>query len=308
LGPCDFPGLNLYEPRHSALDSHTHQRAMDGYNSWIPNFDDNSSWRWAWWKFNMKPEDLFTTLAEQYNTVPCNIQDRTAFHHDVSELAAKAKDEDDFRRELALRRDQRLDDIRQALEDINLELVYSSATTINDHFLPAFLNFTSNHSLDSLALLFQALLRPQTPSPLPLPRLPGTAPVNQTESPHSGTAQISPTETPQANLTGATVIDTRKDVVEEGSRRDENLQGAGRRSRPPPRTRRQSSPALTRNAGVGRKRRARPPRLATEPGSDVRTAKQRKTYEKTRTSRRLAGQSPSTLPGALSVARIEGGK
>ncbi|KAK0744612.1 hypothetical protein B0T21DRAFT_407697 [Apiosordaria backusii] len=56
----------------------------DAGEPWIPDFEDNSPWRWEW------------------------IQDDEAFHYDVSNAAHKVKDVNDFRTKLALRREKRL--------------------------------------------------------------------------------------------------------------------------------------------------------------------------------------------------------
>ena len=75
---------------------------------WIPDFSENSRWRWEWWKVGLEPEDLFTKLEAQYTTVPYRIQGDEAFHHDVSDAAHEAKNIDDFHTRLTLRRDERL--------------------------------------------------------------------------------------------------------------------------------------------------------------------------------------------------------
>lgn len=62
----------------------------------------------------LAPKDLFTTLEEQYNTVPCRIQNDEAFHHDIGDAAYNAKNTDDFHTRLACRRDERLQQLRKA--------------------------------------------------------------------------------------------------------------------------------------------------------------------------------------------------
>jgi hypothetical protein len=186
-------------------------------------------------------------------------------------------------------------------------------------------------------LFFDSLCpRPPASPPPPPPqdnRLLGIAPVNVAdevapdsgpfspiESPPLDTAPASPTGTLlrgglQANLTGATLVDTRpssrglkEEDDEERSRKEKNLKGTGRTSRPssiaPPPCTESLPPTLTRDVGVGRKRRSRPSRpwtTARDSGSDARKSPRlqeqqprptrvRKTYEKTRTSRRLSHQ------------------
>ncbi|KAJ5097398.1 hypothetical protein N7456_008119 [Penicillium angulare] len=45
-------------------------------------------WEWPYYKFDgYQPEDLFTTLHEEFNTLKCAIQDPYAWHSDVNEIA-----------------------------------------------------------------------------------------------------------------------------------------------------------------------------------------------------------------------------
>lgn len=125
------------------------------YEPWIPDFDDNSRWRWEWWKVGLQPEALFTTLEAQHNTVPYRIQDDEAFHHDVSDAAHEAKNVDDFHARLARRRDERLQELRKAWTRVSLGLLYSK-TMLDEPPTRwgAFQHFTSNRSLDSIVNFF----------------------------------------------------------------------------------------------------------------------------------------------------------
>ncbi|KAK4243183.1 hypothetical protein C7999DRAFT_36493 [Corynascus novoguineensis] len=110
---------------------------------WIPDFTENSPWRWEWWKVGLAPEDLFTKLEAKYNTVPYRIQGDEAFHHDVSDAAHKAKNIDDFYTRLALRRDGRLQELRKAWDSIALKIICSPSIFGDDldrltHWLAAF--------------------------------------------------------------------------------------------------------------------------------------------------------------------------
>lgn len=261
---------------------------MDGFRPVTPNFDGNSPWRWAWAKFGMEPEDLVKTLAEQYNiTVPCQIQGLEAFHHDVSAIGAEANDTGEFHQMLARRRDQRLEEIREAWNEISVD-AFCQSTILDDNpnYVKAFLHFTSNFSFDSLVILLRLFLQPlQTPPP----QLLDTAHVNAAEAVHPQLGQVSPelplpdtalvdpTATPcklgaQVNLAVATAIDihspTQADINKEDrecSRRDEDPQ-AGRSRLPPKTTRRRViTRSLTREAGVQRKRPGCPSTHMTDP-------------------------------------------
>ncbi|EAQ83470.1 hypothetical protein CHGG_09874 [Chaetomium globosum CBS 148.51] len=148
--------------------------------------EDDSPWRWEWWKFGMTAEDLFTTLDEKYNTAPYRIQSYEAFHHDVNEIAHEASDLADFHARLALRRDKRLQEMMEAWDSVSRTIIWKT-DVLNDNppRWKAFRNFPWNRSLDSIVQFFQSLLPPPTP---PAPRL--------HEAPSSsGSAAIKPTQT-----------------------------------------------------------------------------------------------------------------
>ncbi|KAI3390361.1 hypothetical protein diail_9949, partial [Diaporthe ilicicola] len=63
--------------------------------------------RWPSWKFGMRQDELFTTLAKRCNSITLPILDVEAFNHDVCELSAMAQDRDDFLHLLDERRDLR---------------------------------------------------------------------------------------------------------------------------------------------------------------------------------------------------------
>ncbi|KAK0736053.1 hypothetical protein B0T21DRAFT_411259 [Apiosordaria backusii] len=289
------------------------------HEPWIPNFDGNSPWRWEWWKFGMAPEDLFTTLDAQYNTAPFRIQGNEAFHHDVSEVAREAKTLDDFHAKLALRRDERLQELRKAWDGIFINMLYKTKVfDRHPHRWSAFGHFVANHSLDSLVLFFNSLLPSSDPTAPSLrgrrPSGSASAKSSQTESPLPDTAPASPTGCggPAHSLphihTGGDFEDQKE------PRSDENRQGAtGSELRPrppappppstrppppppPPRrttTRHWSAQTLTKDAGIAKRRHGCHPSRqgATDPAQRGKGSLDKK-LTTTRTSRRLAGKPP----------------
>ncbi|KAK0744512.1 hypothetical protein B0T21DRAFT_304090 [Apiosordaria backusii] len=171
---------------------------------WIPDFTENSPWRWEWWKVGLAPEDLYTKLEAKYNTVPYRIQGDEAFHHDVSDAAHEAKNIDDFYARLALRRDERLQELRKAWDSIAIKIICSPSIFGDDldrltHWC-AFQQFTSSRSLDSIVLFFNSFLPPTTPAAPQLrdTRLSGSPPseADRTESSLPDTAAGSPQANP----------------------------------------------------------------------------------------------------------------
>ncbi|KAH8744714.1 hypothetical protein F5883DRAFT_377860, partial [Diaporthe sp. PMI_573] len=62
---------------------------------------------WPAWKFGMRQEELFTTLAKRCNSMTLPVLDVDAFNRDVCELSATAQDRDDLFHLLDERRDLR---------------------------------------------------------------------------------------------------------------------------------------------------------------------------------------------------------
>lgn len=84
---------------------------------------DEPGWAWPAWKFNMKRDDLFTSLHDKYNTITFSLQDSEAFHHDVLELSNQADTTDEFHRLLAERKSQRTKEINDCFESLAVEII-----------------------------------------------------------------------------------------------------------------------------------------------------------------------------------------
>ncbi|KAI1129033.1 hypothetical protein F5Y10DRAFT_291429 [Nemania abortiva] len=63
--------------------------------------------RWPAWKFGMRQDELFTTIAQQFNSITIPMLDLEAFNRDVCELSVAARDKDDLFKLLGERRDMR---------------------------------------------------------------------------------------------------------------------------------------------------------------------------------------------------------
>ncbi|KAH7024988.1 uncharacterized protein B0I36DRAFT_366886 [Microdochium trichocladiopsis] len=119
------------------------------------------AWRWPWWKLGLQPNDLFTSLHEQYNTYRAPLQDFEAFHHDISEAAAAAADTADFHRRMAIRQKERLTEMIAALDHVALRVTASpgvfdgasSASTWADSVA-----FFRHRSLDAIVRFFGGLV------------------------------------------------------------------------------------------------------------------------------------------------------
>ncbi|KAH9985585.1 hypothetical protein F4779DRAFT_612068, partial [Xylariaceae sp. FL0662B] len=73
----------------------------DGY--FLEHYDR----RWPAWKFGMRQDELFTTVAKQFNSITIPMLDLDSFNRDVCELSAIAQDKDAFFKLLDERRDMR---------------------------------------------------------------------------------------------------------------------------------------------------------------------------------------------------------
>ncbi|KAI1384297.1 uncharacterized protein F4822DRAFT_434233 [Hypoxylon trugodes] len=118
---------------------------------------DEPGWSWPCWKFQMKRDDLFTKLHDQYNTVAFSIQDPEAFHHDVYEISNTASCADEFHRLLAERKQLRLNELNQSLESASVEII-ANPNLIGTHQWQYALQLFRTKSLDSLVRYFASYL------------------------------------------------------------------------------------------------------------------------------------------------------
>ncbi|KAI9781446.1 MAG: hypothetical protein M1816_002367 [Peltula sp. TS41687] len=123
--------------------------------------DVNSTATWPWWKFEMQPDDLFTTLHDQYNTLPSAIQGHDAFHSDVCEISREARDSDQFKQMMRARRALRLEELNNALEYSAQQIVGDPALLGNNtRQWPYALQIFRFKSLDALVGYFTSFLPP----------------------------------------------------------------------------------------------------------------------------------------------------
>ncbi|KAH6615866.1 hypothetical protein B0J18DRAFT_413198 [Chaetomium sp. MPI-SDFR-AT-0129] len=83
-----------------------------------PQYEYDAEWRWPWWKFELMPDLLFTTLHERFNTRVCPIQDPHSFVCDVRACAIESPDVDTFYARLAERRDQRVAELEAVWSEV----------------------------------------------------------------------------------------------------------------------------------------------------------------------------------------------
>jgi hypothetical protein len=118
---------------------------------------NDSLWTWPAWKFDMKKEDLFTKLHDQYNTYPSPIQDDEAFYHNISEISYEAQSTAEFHHLASNRRQQRLCELNDSLESASLEIIGNPNLIKMPQWGHAVQLFRTN-SLDSLVRYFASYL------------------------------------------------------------------------------------------------------------------------------------------------------
>ncbi|KAG5752769.1 hypothetical protein H9Q69_008117 [Fusarium xylarioides] len=84
---------------------------------------DDPGYTWPAWKFGLKREDLSHKLHDQYNTYLAPIQSPEAFYHDISEIAHTAHSVAEFHHLAHDRRQQRLNELTEALESASFEII-----------------------------------------------------------------------------------------------------------------------------------------------------------------------------------------
>ncbi|KXJ85299.1 hypothetical protein Micbo1qcDRAFT_169510 [Microdochium bolleyi] len=152
---------------------------LEPFDNSVDGWIENPGWRWPWWKFDLEPSDLFTTLHQKFNTYQAPLQDFEAFHHDVSELGAVATDKADLYRRLAVRQRQRFTEMNTALDSISSRITgapscYDAAKAPTDSITTMWTRgvaFFRSRSLDMVVRYFAALLPledEETGLPLPL--------------------------------------------------------------------------------------------------------------------------------------------
>ena len=99
------------------IGTSTGSRTMNGVLP-SPKYEYEPEWRWPWWKFELLPDALFTTLHERFNTRTCPIQDPHSFLFDVRACADESPDVDTFYTKLAERRDQRALELETAWSEV----------------------------------------------------------------------------------------------------------------------------------------------------------------------------------------------
>ncbi|GAO13713.1 uncharacterized protein UV8b_01647 [Ustilaginoidea virens] len=118
---------------------------------------EDASWTWPAWKFGMKRDDLFTTLHDQYNTIPYSLQDPEAFHLDVYEISRDADTVDKFHQMMADRRLMRLRELNDSLETLAVEIIANPKLMGTEQWQQA-LQFFRTKSYDSIVRYFASYL------------------------------------------------------------------------------------------------------------------------------------------------------
>ncbi|KAF5974756.1 hypothetical protein FBULB1_7627 [Fusarium bulbicola] len=118
---------------------------------------DDPTYTWPAWKFGLKREDLSDKLHDQYNTYLAPIQSPEAFYHDISEIAHTAGSATEFHHLAHDRRQQRLNELNEALESASFEIIGNPRLIDTPQWEHAIQLFRTN-SLDSLVQYFASYL------------------------------------------------------------------------------------------------------------------------------------------------------
>ncbi|KAI1119994.1 hypothetical protein F5Y10DRAFT_259249 [Nemania abortiva] len=130
-----------------------------GFHTPLPAWVNDKEWSWSFRKFGYKHGGaLFTELHEEFNSFKCAIQDPQGWHLDVSEIADRANNREQFFSLLTERRKERFAEIQRAWEKTSAQLVAEPDRweTLPDR-LDTWYNFiliSRNFSYDSLLRFF----------------------------------------------------------------------------------------------------------------------------------------------------------
>ncbi|EGX95491.1 hypothetical protein CCM_00145 [Cordyceps militaris CM01] len=118
---------------------------------------DEPGWAWPAWKFNMRRDDLFTSLHDRYNTITFALQDPEAFHLDVLELSVQAGTAEEFHQLMAERKDQRTKEINNCFESLAVEIIANPRLMGTDQWHHAVQLFRTK-SYDSIVRYFASYI------------------------------------------------------------------------------------------------------------------------------------------------------
>ncbi|KAK1974627.1 hypothetical protein LZ30DRAFT_639989, partial [Colletotrichum cereale] len=119
-----------------------------------PNYSTETEFRWPWSKFRLPPEDLFTSLHDRFNTRSSAIQAPYAFHRDVVDCADHSATVDEFYKLLATRKDQRINEMNDAWDEISCHEHDTSENNRSASRWAAFLRLCRTMSYDHLVMFF----------------------------------------------------------------------------------------------------------------------------------------------------------
>lgn len=126
------------------------------------DFSLDRRWQWPAWKFSLDQVEVQTTLHARFNSLSTQLplQDLEAFHHDVSEMAHRAPEDDvaAFHALLAARRDQREGELERSWASVSQRLAASPQSFASPEQWRRFCQFSRTFSLDSLVAFAASFL------------------------------------------------------------------------------------------------------------------------------------------------------
>jgi hypothetical protein len=132
----------------------------------VADLDEDYEFHWPCWRVGVDMEDLFGDLHERFNTAPMFIQDPESFHKDVCDVASHASSKEDFYERMQQRRDDRLDELKSFIKQIDLFAVSGFFPLEERHARP-FRRIRRWASLDCLVAFFASFLGPNKRGQLP---------------------------------------------------------------------------------------------------------------------------------------------
>lgn len=132
----------------------------------VADFDESEEFHWPSWRVGVDMADLFGDLHERFNTAPMYIQDAESFHKDVYELASRVSSKEDFYEQLQQRRDDRLDELKSFIHQMNMFAI-SGFFHMDELHMQPFRRLRGSASLDCLVAFFASFLGSNNRGELP---------------------------------------------------------------------------------------------------------------------------------------------
>lgn len=125
------------------------------------DFVEEPQYQWPSWLVGHRMDALFGELHERFNTAPLFLLDHVSFHRDVLELVIASENKAEFEARLQKRRDERLEEMTRAFDDVVGRLVIGRERLEDMRHIHNIIDLSRDGSLDRLIQCLAGFLGPR---------------------------------------------------------------------------------------------------------------------------------------------------